>query len=63
MKKWIDKFEKAFSAAAFAEAGCHDTAMEILDGRKIRTQKVSLDAFLENVGLKHVRFCYVTAKV
>ena len=63
MKKWIEKFERIFTAVAFAEANCHDMAMEVLGHRWGRGKNASLDLFLENVGLRDVRFCYVTAKV
>jgi len=63
MRKWIEKFEKIFAAVAFAEVGCHDTALQMVDDRIDRKQKMSLSCFLENVGLNHVRVCYVTAKI
>jgi len=63
MKKWIEKFEKIFAAVSFAEAGCYDTALEMLGTSRNLGKKESLSIFLENVGLNNVRFCYVTAKV
>lgn len=63
MKKWIEIFGNTFEAVAFAEANCHDTALEILDTKTKQNKKASLNNFLENVGLQNVRFCYVTAKV
>ena len=63
MKKLIKKFGKIFEAVAFAEAGCRETALEMLDDTKNRNQKVSLNSFLENVGLNNVRVCYVTARI
>jgi hypothetical protein len=38
MKNFLKKFEDIYSAVAFAEAGEHETAKEILRGEK-RTQK------------------------
>lgn len=63
MRKWIEKLEKIFAAVAFAEAGCHDTALEMLETTRNRSKKVSLSCFLENVGLNNVRVCYVTARI
>lgn len=63
MKKWLEKLEKIFTAVTFAEADCHDMALEILGHRKNHGQKESLNLFIENVGLKNVRVSYVMAKV
>ena len=38
MKNFLKKFEDIYSAVAFAEAGEHETAREILRGEK-RTRK------------------------
>lgn len=38
MKKFMEKLEDVFAAAAFAEAGEHDTAREMLKDQK-RVQK------------------------
>jgi len=62
MKKWIEAFDRFFAAITFAEANCHDLAMEILNHKKDQCKNASLSMFLENVGLKNVRVCYVTAK-
>jgi len=63
MKKWIEKFQRVFAAVAFAEANCHDMALEMLQNTEGKSEQKSLSIFLENVGLSNVRVCYVTAQV
>ncbi len=63
MRKLMEKIEKTFMAAAFAEADCHDTALEILDTPATRRSSRSLDDFLRDVGLDEVRYSYVLARV
>ena len=50
MKKWKDKIEKVFAAAAFAEAGEHETALEMAGPDPILKRKM-LNFFksMENV--------------
>lgn len=52
MKGWLEKFQRGFVAAAFAEADCHEAAMEML-----RTGGKA-PSFLEAVGLRNVRVRY-----
>ena len=40
MKKWKDKIEKVFAAAAFAEAGEHETSLEMAGPDPILKRKV-----------------------
>jgi hypothetical protein len=62
MGKWKEKIENLFSAAAFAEAGCHELAREFPGkGRAIPAEK-PLD-FAAAVGLKGVRVWYGIAQV
>lgn len=63
MKKWIEKFDRFFAAVTFAEANCHDIAMEFLNHKKDRGKNKSLSMFLENVGLNNVNVRFVTATI
>ena len=63
MKKWSEKFDRFFSVVTFAEANCHDVAMEMLNRKKDWSTNETLSSFLENVGLNNVRVCYATVKV
>lgn len=40
MRKWQKKIEKVFAAAAFAEAGEHDTALEMVGSNPVLKEKV-----------------------
>lgn len=58
--------ESHMMATAFAEAGCQEEAAMFIDGEQAAIRCKSsdtLDAFLENVGLKNVRVCYGWATV
>lgn len=64
--RFLNFVESHMTAVAFAEADCHEVA-----GRCVHTAEKpgrcsagdTLDAFLENVGLKNVRVCYGLATV
>jgi hypothetical protein len=69
-QKVVDKarhlFDTHMTAVCFAEAGCFDTAGEVMgtqaqEGRA--NQKPSLDTFLESVGLQNARVCYGMVRV
>jgi hypothetical protein len=58
----LDKFNKLAMAVAFAEADCHDSALEMLsDGRAIKTEAVP--SFASVVGLEGIRVWYGVAEV
>lgn len=61
MKSLIEKLEKTFMAATFAEADCHEMAKEYMDG--VQTKSGSLEEFLDTVGLGGVRYSYVVANL
>lgn len=63
MKEWAEWFGKMFMAITFAEANCHDMAVEVLGGIQKPERITTLDLFLENVGLSHTRICYVAVRV
>lgn len=60
MKKLIEKLQKTFMAAAFAEADCHDTAREIIEAPKTQP---TLEEFLDTIGLGGVQYSYVVASL
>ncbi len=63
MKKWLKRIERDFAAVAFAEAGCHETARELM-GVKVKPKRdQSLEAFLKTVGLSNVRISYGLARI
>jgi hypothetical protein len=61
MKSLIEKLEKTFMAATFAEADCHEMATEFMEDAPKKTG--SLDEFLDTVGLGGVRYSYVVASL
>jgi hypothetical protein len=61
MKSFIEKLEKTFMAATFAEADCHEMAKEYMDG--VQPKGGSLEEFLDTVGLGGVRYSYVVASL
>jgi hypothetical protein len=62
MKSFYEKLEKAFIAATFAEADCHNTAREIMEDAN-PASGTTLDEFLDAVGLGGVRYSYVVASL
>lgn len=59
----LTAFDKIFSAITFAEADCHEYALEMMKEKKSVQAKPSLNDFLETIGLQGVRYSYVVAKV
>lgn len=62
-RSWQHAWNQTFAAAAFAEADCAEIAREFMAVKSRGSDERSLDTFLETVGLKGVRVCYVVARV
>jgi hypothetical protein len=61
MKKFLRKFETAMAAVAFAEAGEHETAREIMKeyqliAGKVRTLKYEVEATVDNLTAMAIAF-------
>lgn len=52
----INKFQKIFMAAAFAEEGLHDEAIRLAEGLSLEAPKA--DDFLQSLGLGGIRMTY-----
>ena len=63
MKKFLERLEKTFIAITFAEAGCPELAKEFLVKEAEYQKAQTLYSFLETVGLKEIRVCYVVANI
>lgn len=63
MKNLLKKFEKAMMAAAFAEEGCPEHALEIMETKSVSRPQESLESFLSNIGLQNVRVCYGVVRI
>jgi hypothetical protein len=57
--KWREKMERLFAAEAFAEAGCHDMARELMATPEIAKP----GGFLTAVGLNGVRVWWGEARL
>ena len=58
MRKWIENIEKTFAAVSFAEAGEHDTAMEIA---AIKPDRSKVPKFLKAIRKIFVAITYAEA--
>ena len=58
MRKWIENIEKTFAAVSFAEAGEHDTAMEIA---AIKPNRSKVPKFLKAIRKIFVAITYAEA--
>lgn len=62
VREVVNFFERHFAAVGFAEACCHEDAIRCADPDAVcKPANDSLETFLENVGLGHVRVCYGVA--
>jgi len=57
-KNLAASWDRIFAAVTFAEANCPETAEQLLGKRRVSENTLTLDSFLESVGLKGVRVCY-----
>lgn len=64
-KTELNWFDRVFGAAAFAEQGCHEMALDYLKEKPAgrRRRKEDLYTFLDSVGLRNVQVNYGVVSV
>jgi hypothetical protein len=56
--------QNLYAATAFTDLFCHDMALEILEGQNAgRVVSKSFSHFLEEIGLRGIRFHYIMARI
>jgi hypothetical protein len=63
MKRIFQEFQKAMMAVAFAEEGCPEQALSVMQEKTVSRPKESLESFLCNIGLQNVRVCYGVVRI
>jgi|YelNatPaOPRAMG01_1025707.scaffolds.fasta_scaffold00280_35 hypothetical protein len=58
----LERIRSYFVAQAFAEEGLQDEALRILGTQRKRETEVTLEGFLEDVGLRNVQFHFVVVR-